>query len=315
LLPQPQVYLGYLLGAYGLATMVSEGVLVRVLVPRLGERQTVRLGLAAFAGQCAVVGLATRPQHIWGSIALSVLSNLVYPSLSSLVSGSVPAAAQGEAQGAINGVRALTEGFGPLLFGALMHVAEGSPVPGAPYLVGGLVTLWALRTSYELPDAEAYAQWRDAKDDARDPHRQLERQGLLAKSGGGGGYPGDESGDDGDDVAGTFPVQRGALPWIDAQPASQPASQQASQPASQPASPSAQPGRDKSGARPKAVDCPEAVRPGSVDGFWQSTQPPPLPNPATSGGSKPKPKLQQPGNAKVWAEAKSKAKARKEELR
>lgn len=40
------------------------------------------------------------------------------------MSASVPDAKQGEAQGAINGVRALTEGFGPLCFGMLMNFFE-----------------------------------------------------------------------------------------------------------------------------------------------------------------------------------------------
>lgn len=88
------VYLGYLLGSYGAATMISEGFLVRIIVPRLGERTTIRLGLVAFAAQCIVFGLAYKPEHIWISIFFSLFSNLVYPALSSLVSSSVPAEEQ-----------------------------------------------------------------------------------------------------------------------------------------------------------------------------------------------------------------------------
>ena len=44
--------------------------------------------------------------------------------------------AQGEALGALNGLKALTEGFGPLIFGSLMSLFETSPIPGAPYLLG-----------------------------------------------------------------------------------------------------------------------------------------------------------------------------------
>jgi MFS transporter, DHA1 family, tetracycline resistance protein len=84
------VYIGYLLGSYGAATMISEGFLVRIIVPRLGERTTIRIGLIAFAGQCVLFGVAYKPEHIWISIFLSLFSNLVYPSLSSLVSSSVP---------------------------------------------------------------------------------------------------------------------------------------------------------------------------------------------------------------------------------
>ena len=51
---------------------------------------------------------------------------------------------QGEVLGTINGVRALTEGFGPLLFGALMSRCEGSLLPGAPYLLAGGFAMGAL---------------------------------------------------------------------------------------------------------------------------------------------------------------------------
>ena len=80
-----------------------------------------------------------------------MIANLVYPSVSSLVSKVVDEDAQGEALGALNGIKALTEGFGPLLFGFLMAIFEGTPVPGAPYLCAAVLTLWAFLHSYELP--------------------------------------------------------------------------------------------------------------------------------------------------------------------
>jgi DHA1 family tetracycline resistance protein-like MFS transporter len=100
--------------------MFSEGVLVSLLVPRLGETNSMRLGLLAFAVQCVVVALSSSSQWIFLSVLLSMLSNLVYPSISSLVSKLVDEELQGEALGALNGIKALTEGFGPLLFGFLM---------------------------------------------------------------------------------------------------------------------------------------------------------------------------------------------------
>lgn len=36
---------------------------------------------------------------------------------------------QGEALGALNGLKALTEGIGPLVFGVLMHSCEDSVMP------------------------------------------------------------------------------------------------------------------------------------------------------------------------------------------
>lgn len=74
------------MSAYGLATMVSEALLVRWAVPLLGEVRCMCVGLLAFAMQCVVVAFAGSPSAIAGSVLLSMLANLVYPSVSALVS-------------------------------------------------------------------------------------------------------------------------------------------------------------------------------------------------------------------------------------
>lgn len=155
------VDVGWLLAAYGLSTMVAEGVLVRCIVPALGEVGTLQLGLVAFAAQCVVIALARSVRMIFYSILLSLLSNLVYPAVSSLVARSVAPANVGEALGAINGVKAVTEGFGPLAFAALMANFEHTTLPGAPYLACSLFSLLALATSLRLPRDDAYARLRD----------------------------------------------------------------------------------------------------------------------------------------------------------
>jgi hypothetical protein len=83
---------------------------VRVLIPGFGERVCMQIGLLAFAVQCGVITFARSPGALAGSILLSLLTNLVYPAASSLVSRVVATAGQGEAMGALNGLRALTEG-------------------------------------------------------------------------------------------------------------------------------------------------------------------------------------------------------------
>lgn len=145
------VTIGWLLSGYGLATMFSEGVMVRIMVPYFGESACIRIGLASFAVQCIVVAFSNSETSLFISILFSMLSNLVYPSISSLVSKIVEEGNQGEALGALNGIKALTEGFGPLLFGLLMALYEKSAVPGAPYLLASFFSLWALLHSLELP--------------------------------------------------------------------------------------------------------------------------------------------------------------------
>jgi len=145
------VTLGWLLSGYGVATMFSEGVLVRIIVPWLGEMNSIRLGLLAFSAQCICVAFSTRPVMVFVSMLFSMLSNLVYPSISSLVSKVVQEDEQGEALGALNGIKALTEGFGPLFFGVFMSLYEKHPSPGAPYLLASALTLWAFLHCWEMP--------------------------------------------------------------------------------------------------------------------------------------------------------------------
>ncbi|CAN0001640.1 unnamed protein product [Ectocarpus sp. 4 AP-2014] len=147
------VKIGQLLSAFGVCTMFAEGVLVRWMVPKLGEKLTLQIGLLGFAAQCVLLGLAHSEWMVFASMGGSLLSNLVYPSISSLISRSVATSKQGEVLGAINGVRALTEGFGPLLFSCLFWYTEDTFLPGCPYLIAAVVCLAALLLSYELPDA------------------------------------------------------------------------------------------------------------------------------------------------------------------
>jgi hypothetical protein len=115
--------LGELMAALGLSTMLSEAVLVRIAIPLLGETRCMRIGLASFALQCVLLAVADRPWHLFGCAFLAMAGNLVYPSVSSLVSSTVRPDMVGRALGAVNGVKSLTEGIGPLLFGTVRRVA------------------------------------------------------------------------------------------------------------------------------------------------------------------------------------------------
>jgi MFS family permease len=146
--------LGELMSALGLCTMVAEAVLVRILVPMLGEKQAMKVGLAAFVIQCFILGVAYEGWHLFLCTVFSMFANLVYPCLSSLVSGSVEPEAVGEALGAINGVKALTEGIGPLVFGSLMTLSEHSALPGWPYLLAAVLAYLAYQAADALPDRD-----------------------------------------------------------------------------------------------------------------------------------------------------------------
>lgn len=194
------VEVGVFLSSYGACTMISEGILVRFIVPwignahsrdcsftdslstdAVGEVNSIRIGLFAFACQTIMLALSTSQSMIFASIALSLLSNLVYPSVSSLVSKNVPEDAQGEVQGALNGIKALTEGVGPLAFGGLMALYEDSEISGAPYLLATVLVLWALLHTFEIPRDAAMAYDKDVATMAmsEDVRPLLARESVL----------------------------------------------------------------------------------------------------------------------------------------
>lgn len=169
--------LGELMSTLGLCTILSEAVLVRY-IPQQKEIVAIQIGLAAFAMQCVLLGFASQYWQIYICVALSLLGNLVYPSITSLVSSSssylnydtsIALSAEGsnrqqqfqvgEVLGAIHGIKALTEGIGPLLFGLLMSLSENyhktnsisSFLPqGWPYILLTILPLMAYRLSHEL---------------------------------------------------------------------------------------------------------------------------------------------------------------------
>jgi len=182
--------LGELMSALGLSTMIAEAVLVRIFVPMIGEKKSMQVGLISFALQCVILGVAYESWHLFVCVLFSMLGHLVYPSLTSLVSSSVEPNMVGEALGAINGIKALTEGIGPLAFGSLMTLSEKSSLPGWPYLIAALLAYTAFQSSSGLPDAaddsyiheleRKHTHFRHPEKDGGDDDDDDEYAGLLS---------------------------------------------------------------------------------------------------------------------------------------
>lgn len=62
------IQIGQLLSAFGVCTMFAEGVLVRWMVPQLGEKLTLQIGLLGFAAQCVLLGLAHSEWMVFASM-------------------------------------------------------------------------------------------------------------------------------------------------------------------------------------------------------------------------------------------------------
>jgi MFS transporter, DHA1 family, tetracycline resistance protein len=145
---------GLALGLVGLSSVLVSSVLVRPLVRRLGERNAALLGLCfGFAGYL-VFGLAATGSVYLAGIALVALWGIAGPSIQSLMSRRVGASEQGQLQGAIGSMRALTGMLGPVLFtqvfGAVVDRGGSTALLGAPYYLAATLVLVALVIGWRM---------------------------------------------------------------------------------------------------------------------------------------------------------------------
>lgn len=136
---------GLALGLVGLMAALVQGLLVRPIIEKFGERRTVMLGQSTSMIAFLAYGLATEGWMIPCIIVFGSIGGLTGPAIQSIVTGTVKSSEQGTIQGALTSLISLTNIVAPLVFTAGLFsffTSERAPfeLPGAPFLVGS--TLW-----------------------------------------------------------------------------------------------------------------------------------------------------------------------------
>jgi DHA1 family tetracycline resistance protein-like MFS transporter len=144
----PQI-VGYTLALVGLCTGIVQGLLVRPLMPRLGERRMMLTGLAFLIVGYLVFGLAASEWIFVAAIPLLCMGGLAGPAAQSLVTHQVDPAEQGRLQGALTSLQSLAGVFGPALFANLFAVFIGkhaptTHLPGIAFALAAALALLAL---------------------------------------------------------------------------------------------------------------------------------------------------------------------------
>ena len=140
---------GLVLGLVGVMAVIVQGGLIRPIIKRFGEKQSVSYGLAISTITFAGYGLATKGWLILAFIAFGSLGGITGPAIQSIVAGAVPPSDQGKIQGALTSLVSLTNIVAPLLFTTLVFGFFTSPsapvqLAGAPFLLGSLLLFMAL---------------------------------------------------------------------------------------------------------------------------------------------------------------------------
>jgi len=145
-----EAMIGASLAAAGVVMAISQATLMRVLVPRLGERRTALTGIAVASVGYFGYGIATAGWMMFAWLGTWLLGALVMPSTNALMSHRVDKSAQGELQGAVASLFGLSSIVGPPLMTQLFgrFSAPDAPVhlPGAAFFASTLLA-W---TSFAL---------------------------------------------------------------------------------------------------------------------------------------------------------------------
>jgi len=158
------VDVGLSLFTVGIGAAIVQGGLARKIVPLLGERNSLLLGVAI--GVLSFVGYGLVPQGwmIYVVIAFGSLGGISQPAAQSLITRSVKPTEQGAVQGAITSLQSASAILGPMIGGSVFAYAIGrgsSFLPtGSSFLVGAAlcalgwcVAAWATRHVAPLPAA------------------------------------------------------------------------------------------------------------------------------------------------------------------
>lgn len=138
--------IGLSLGAFGLGMAVSQGILIRRVIPWLGESRTVVLGLSMEAVSLIGFALAPATWVVFALLPFSALGMMAGPAMQGILSRATPDNAQGELQGVMGSTRAIASILAPLvmtgLFGLATRPGLGWTFHGAPFVLSaGLVIL------------------------------------------------------------------------------------------------------------------------------------------------------------------------------
>jgi DHA1 family tetracycline resistance protein-like MFS transporter len=143
-----ELQVGCSLAFVGILMALVQGLLTRVLIPRLGELRAATLALMFGAAGYTLYGLANVGWMMYAGTAVFALIGLAYPSINSLMSARLPPNELGELQGAISSIQGLTAIIGPLVFPVAFAYfsAAGAPIhlPGAAFLMAAMFALLAL---------------------------------------------------------------------------------------------------------------------------------------------------------------------------
>jgi DHA1 family tetracycline resistance protein-like MFS transporter len=155
--------IGISLAVVGVLVSLVQGLLIRVVNPKLGNEKSVYIGIALYALGLTLFAFATQGWMMFLFLVPYCLGGISGPALQALISAHVPKNEQGELQGSLTGLQSLTTIFGPsMMIGLTSYFSiKNDPshiyFPGAAFLLGALFMLLSAIIAYWVLKQETSA--------------------------------------------------------------------------------------------------------------------------------------------------------------
>lgn len=158
--------IGFALGAFGIASAIVQGGLIRIAIPKLGMINCAVIGIVMNATAYIGISMAGNGLIAYLYMIPAALGGLANPAIMNLMSIRVAKNAQGELQGATGSLTGIAMLISPLVMTRLFSHYGGADsmpyFPGAPFMLAGLLTIlgllvfiWAVR---QVPVVRAEAE-------------------------------------------------------------------------------------------------------------------------------------------------------------
>ncbi|WP_300070886.1 TCR/Tet family MFS transporter [uncultured Ruegeria sp.] len=150
----PQM-IGLSLGVYGIGMAAVQGGLIRPATRYLGERMTIVYGMIFEIVSFALLAFLTNGTIALMLIPITALGAVITPALQAMMSRATPDSQQGELQGVLTALHALSMVISPFLmtsiFAQFIKPDAAIYLPGAPFLLAlglmlaGFILFWRAR--------------------------------------------------------------------------------------------------------------------------------------------------------------------------
>lgn len=111
--------IGYSFAVFGLFHSAAQAFLTGPIAQKLGERNTIYLGIGCDVIALSLLGLATEGWMVYALTPVFCISGVAFPAVQALISNHVPEEQQGELQGTLVSLISIASFIGPLVATAL----------------------------------------------------------------------------------------------------------------------------------------------------------------------------------------------------